>query len=139
MDKLNLQDPTLFFANITAQQYLKTARKHQEKNKLDIFYDGEQFKTHKDEIKRMFDNLLERKCESELLLNRFRLFCMDCIDIIETKQRTLDSKNVRVDENIENENNENNNKEENDIYVDEEDVEDDENEDDENEDDENYE
>jgi phosphopantothenoylcysteine synthetase/decarboxylase len=135
MDKLNLQDPTLFFANITAQQYLKTARKHQEKNKLDIFYDGEQFKTHKDEIKRMFDNLLERKCESELLLNRFRLFCMDCIDIIETKQRTLDAKNVRVDENMENENNcdNNNDKEENDIYVDEEDEED------ENEDDENYE
>jgi hypothetical protein len=83
----------------------------------------------------MFDNLLERKCESELLLNRFRLFCMDCIDIIETKQRTLDAKNVRVDENMENENNcdNNNDKEENDIYVDEED------EDDENEDDENYE
>jgi phosphopantothenoylcysteine synthetase/decarboxylase len=130
MDKLNLQDPTLFFANITAQQYLKTARKHQEKNKLDIFYDGEQFKTHKDEIKRMFDNLLERKCESELLLNRFRLFCMDCIDIIETKQRTLDAKNVIVKENIENENND---KEKNDIYVDEEDVEDEEDdEDDEN-------
>jgi phosphopantothenoylcysteine synthetase/decarboxylase len=136
MDKLNLQDPTLFFANITAQQYLKTARKHQEKNKLDIFYDGEQFKTHKDEIKRMFDNLLERKCESELLLNRFRLFCMDCIDIIETKQRTLDAKNVIVKENIENENN---NKEENDIYVDEEDVEDKDEDKYENEDDENYE
>jgi len=94
---LDFNDPTLLIANITAHNYLKTIKKHQDKKAIDPneeFYNSIDFSNNKQEITNILTLLIDNKFEEYSLKNKFRLLCNDIMYYIKTQQLRENQQNI---------------------------------------------
>lgn len=94
---LDFNDPTLLIANITAHNYLKTIKKHQDKKAIDPieeFYNSIDFSNNKQEITNILTLLIDNKFEKYSLKNKFRLLCNDIMYYIKTQQLRENHQNI---------------------------------------------